>query len=246
MVNHENLRKKMLVPASKLIKVAKEEKIKERNDFKESVEWRIFRIMSEFVDGFEFLSDFGKSVTFFGSACTSPDDSDYKEARRLAGMLAKEGFAVFTGGGPGIMEAANRGAYEAGGESVGLNIQLKYEQRINDYIKKAMGFHYFFTRKVMLSYSAQAYVFFPGGFGSLDEFFEILTLIQTEKIPQYIPIICVGRDFWQPFFKWIEETVYSKNKFIEKGDMNFYQLVDSADEAFEIIKKSNPREDIQF
>ncbi len=242
----EKIRKKILVPASKLPQIAKEEKIKEKNDFKESAQWRIFRIMAEFVDGFEFLSNFGKSVTFFGSARVSPDDPRYKEAEKLAGMLSKEGFAVFTGGGPGIMEGANKGAYNADGESVGLDIQLKYAQRMNQFIKKAMGFHYFFTRKVMLSYSAQAYVFFPGGYGTLDEFFEILTLIQTEKIPQYIPIVCVGKEFWGPVTEWIEKISYGKNKFIDKKDMDFYRIVDSAEEALEIIKKSKPRDDINF
>ena len=243
----EELRKKILVPASKLPEIAKEENLKERNDFKESVQWRIFRIMAEFVDGFEFLSDFEKSVTFFGSARTLPSDPDYKEARKLAKMLADEDFAIVSGGGPGIMEAANRGAYESKkGDSVGLNIQLKYEQRINDYIKKAMGFHYFFTRKMMLSYSAQAYVFFPGGFGTLDEFFETLTLIQTKKMPQYIPMVCIGSDYWGPLSKWIKETVDQHCKFIDIKDKDFYSLVDSAEEAFEIIKKSKTRDDVNY
>jgi len=247
MVDHnKELSEKILVPASKLPEIAEEEKIKEKSDFKESVQWRIFRIMAEFVDGFEFLSDFHKSVTFFGSARVSDKDPRYQEVRKLAGMVAKEGFAVFSGGGPGIMEAANRGAYEAEGESVGLNIQLKYAQRMNEYIKKAMGFHYFFTRKMMLSYSAQAYVFSPGGFGTLDEFFEILTLIQTEKIPRYIPIVCLDRKFWGPITKWIEEVNYGENKFIDKRDMDFYHIVDTAEEAFEIIKKSKPRDDINY
>ena len=245
--HQEELKKRILVPASKLPKIAQGESLKERDDFKESVQWRIFRIMAEFVDGFEFLSDFKKSVTFFGSARTIPSNPYYQEARKLAKMLADENFAVFSGGGPGIMEAANRGAYESKkGDSVGLNIQLKYEQRINDYIKKAMGFHYFFTRKVMLSYSAQAYIFFPGGFGTLDEFFEILTLIQTEKMPQYIPIVCIGNDYWKPFAKWIEETVYQHYKFIDKKDEDLYHLVNSAEEAFEIIKKSRTRDDVNY
>jgi len=242
----KDLRKKLLVPDAKLPRVAEKEHVKERTDFRDSVQWRIFRIMAEFVDGFEFLSDFGKSVTFFGSTRTSAYDPDYKEVRKLAEMLAKENFAVFSGGGPGIMEAANRGANDAGGESVGLNIQLKYQQRMNDYIKKAMGFHYFFTRKVMLSYSAQAYVFAPGGFGTLDEFFEILTLIQTEKIPKHIPIICLGKEYWHPFTDWIDKVVYEKNKFIDGDDRKIYQVVDSAEEAFEIIKNSKIREDIHY
>lgn len=246
MTTQEEIKKKILVPASKLPTIARKEKLKERNDFKESVQWRIFRIMAEFVDGFEFLSDFKKSVTFFGSARIKPDSPYYQEAEKLSAMLAKDGFAVFSGGGPGIMEAANKGAYEAGGESVGLNIQLKYAQRINNFIKKAMGFHYFFTRKVMLSYSAQAYVFFPGGFGTLDEFFEILVLIQTEKIPRYIPIVCVGKEFWRSIDEWIKEVNFGKYKFIDKEDIGFYHVVDSVEEAFEIIKKSKPRGDINY
>lgn len=246
MTTQEEIKKKILVPADKLPAIAEEERLKERNGFKESVQWRIFRIMAEFVDGFEFLSNFNKSVTFFGSARTKSDEPDYQEAEKLAGLLAKAGFAVFSGGGPGVMEAANKGAYEAGGESVGLNIQLKYTQRINDFIKKAMGFHYFFTRKVMLSYSAQAYVFFPGGYGTMDEFFEILTLIQTGKIPQYIPIVCVGKEFWRPIDEWIKKVNFGKYKFIDQEDLKFYHVVDSAKEAFEIIKKSKPRDDINY
>lgn len=242
----EELRKKILVPDAKLSEVAKKERLRERADFKESVQWRIFRIMAEFVDGFEFLSDFDKSVTILGSTVASPKNRWYKEVRKLARMLAKAGFMVLTGGGPGIMEAANRGAYEAGGVSAGLNIQLKHVQRANDYVNKAIGFHYFFTRKVMLSYSAQAYVFAPGGFGTLDEFFEVLTLLQTRKIPSYIPIVCLGKNYWQPFSKWIEKTVYQKNKFIEKEHIQLYQMVDSAKEAYEIIKRSKPRDDVNF
>ncbi|MEA2113662.1 MAG: TIGR00730 family Rossman fold protein [Patescibacteria group bacterium] len=246
MTTPEELRKKLLVPDAELSKVAKEEKLKERTDFKESVQWRIFRIMAEFVDGFEFLSDFGKSVTFFGSTRTSSHSPNYKEIRKLASMLAKNDFAIFTGGGPGIMEAANRGANDVNGESVGLNIQLKYQQRINDYITKAMGFHYFFIRKMMLSYSAQAYVFAPGGLGTLDEFFEISTLIQTEKIPRHIPIVCLGKEYWHPLVDWIDKVIYEKNKFIDKDDRKIYQVVDSAEEAFEIIKNSKLREDVNY
>lgn len=246
MTRPEELRKKLLVPDAELSKVARKEKLAERRDFKESVQWRIFRIMAEFVDGFEFLSDFDKSVTFFGSARTSSYDPDYKEVRKLAAMLAKDNFAIFTGGGPGIMEAANRGADDVNGESVGLNIQLKYQQRINDYIKKAMGFHYFFIRKMMLSYSAQAYVFAPGGLGTLDEFFEMTTLIQTEKIPRHIPVVCLGEEYWHPLIDWIDKVIYEKNKFIDKNDRNIYQVVDSAEEAFKIIKNSKPREDVNY
>lgn len=227
-------RKKYLLPASKL---PSEPAIK---DFRETAQWRIFRIMAEFVDGFQFLADLGPAVTFFGSARTSPASVDYKEARQLAYSLGKAGFTIITGGGPGIMEAANKGAYEAGAPSVGLNIQLPTEQRINDYVTKAEGFHYFFTRKVMLSFCSQAYVYFPGGFGTLDEFFEIVTLIQTKKIPP-IKVVCVGKNFWEPFIEWIKKDVYGKFKAIDKEDMDIYQVVDSAEEAFEIIQKTKPR-----
>ncbi|MDP1629368.1 MAG: TIGR00730 family Rossman fold protein [bacterium] len=234
-----NSRKKILVPASKLPAVGRPKKIA---DFRETAQWRIFRIMSEFVDGFQFLADIKKSVTFFGSARTAPEDYHYIEAEKLAGLLAKAGYSIVTGGGPGIMEAANKGASEAGGESIGFNIQLPEEQRVNSYVKKGIGFYYFFSRKLMLSYSAQSYVFFPGGFGTLDEFFELTTLIQTKKISKKIAIIAVGKDFWQPLFDHIEKVIYEKYHAIDKEDMKIYHLVDSAEEAFKIIKKSKPRE----
>jgi len=227
--------KKYLLPASKL----PTEPIKA--DFRETIQWRIFRIMAEFVDGFQFLADLGKSVSIFGSARSTTGDPDYKEARKLGYLLGKAGYTVTTGGGPGIMEAANRGAYEAGAPSAGLNIQLPMEQRINDYVKKPIGFHYFFTRKTMLSFAAQAYVFFPGGYGTLDEFSEIVTLIQTKKIPP-ITVICVGKHFWDSFVKWMKDVMYEQEKAIDKEDLDLFQVVDSAEEAFEIIKKSKPRE----
>ena len=214
-------------------------------DFRESVLWRIFRIMAEFVDGFQFLADLNKTVTFFGSARFTSDVEAYKEARRLAYLLGKDGFSIITGGGPGIMEAANRGAFEADAQSIGLNIQLvPTEQRINDYVKKGLGFHYFFTRKVMLAFASQAYVFFPGGFGTLDEMSEIVTLIQTNKISRDIPVVLVGKEFWEPAIKWFKEIMYDKYKAIDEGDMKLYTLVDSADEAFEIVRKSTGRRDV--
>ncbi len=216
-------------------------------DFRHSFHWRIFKIMSEFVNGWEFLADLRKSVTIFGSAVLREDNEWSKEAQRLGYILAKDGFDVITGGGPGIMEAGNRGAWEAGqesenkdpkvGDSVGLNIKLPNEQRINKFVEKSTAFHYFFTRKVMLSYYAQAYVYFPGGFGTLDEAFELLTLIQTKKIPQ-IPVILVGREFWLPLIDWMEKGLLQKFGTIEAEDLKLFSLVDSANEAYQIIKRS--------
>lgn len=216
----------------------------EVKDFRSSMQWRIFRIMAEFIEGFEFVADLKKSVTIFGSTQhTSPAAKKwYEEARKLGNMLAKKGFSVVTGGGPGIMEAANHGAAEAGGDSIGVNIQLPMEQRINPYVNHGKGFHYFFIRKLMLTYSAQAYVYFPGGFGTLDEFFEIVTLIQTRKVPTGIPVILIGKEYWGPFNRWIEEEVYKHHGAIDSEDRNIYKIVDSAEEAMKIILKSKPRD----
>lgn len=212
-------------------------------DFRASFHWRVFRIMAEFVDGFQFLADFKKTVTFFGSARFDEKNKWYAEARKLASLLAQENIGVISGGGPGIMEAANRGAAEAGGDSIGLNIKLPYEQRINPWVKKAIAFHYFFVRKVMLSYSAQAYVFFPGGFGTLDEVFEIITLIQTKKVSGTIPVILVGKEFWQPICEWIDEALYQKFATIDKEDMSLYRLVDTAEEALAVAKAAPLRKE---
>jgi hypothetical protein len=214
----------------------------ETKDFRSSMQWRIFRIMAEFVEGFEFIADFKRSVTIFGSTrdCKATH-AWYKEAQKLGALLAKDGYAVVTGGGPGIMEAANHGAAEAGGESVGINIQLPMEQRVNPHVNRPKGFHYFFTRKLMLTYTAQAYVYFPGGFGTLDEFFEIITLVQTKKISP-IPVILVGRDFWGPLTEWIDSMVYQRDHAIDPEDKEIYTIVDTAEEAMEIVRKSPPRE----
>ncbi|MDP2696465.1 MAG: TIGR00730 family Rossman fold protein [bacterium] len=214
-----------------------------KDDWRNSAHWRVFRIMAEFVDGFQFLADFKKTVTFFGSARFKEDNRWYKEAQALGGMLSKEGYAIVTGGGPGIMEAGNRGALEGRGDSVGLNIQLPHEQRVNPFVKKAIGFHYFFTRKVMLSYSAQAYVYFPGGFGTLDEAFELLTLIQTHKIDP-MPVILVGRGFWGHVDKLMREQLIEEHQTIDPDDLDLYTIVDTAREAFDIIEKSKPRGDL--
>jgi hypothetical protein len=214
----------------------------EQRPFTENPQWRVFRIMAEFIEGFEFLSKLQKEVTIFGSARIMPDQPYYKVARELGALLGKNGYSVITGGGPGIMEAANRGAFDVGGESVGLDIELPKGQRRNKYALKAMGFHYFFTRKVMLSASAQAYVFLPGGFGTLDEMTEMLTLIQTGKITPDVPLILVGKEFWQPFLDWVETALCEKHKFVEKADIGIMRVVDTAQEAYDIIKKTHERE----
>jgi len=211
----------------------------EFKDFREGASWKIFRIMAEFTEGFEFLADLKREVTFFGSARVKEGDEHYEEARKLGKLLGEAGFTVVTGGGPGIMEAANRGASEAGAESVGLNIQLPREQRINQYVKHGKGFYYFFTRKVMLSASAQAYIYFPGGFGTLDELFEIVTLVQTGKT-QPIPIVLVSKTFWQDLFKWVKDNQQERG-YINPEDLDLINIVDTAEEAFEIIKDSPER-----
>ncbi|HCE48842.1 MAG TPA: TIGR00730 family Rossman fold protein [Candidatus Jacksonbacteria bacterium] len=211
-------------------------------DYQDDPTWRIFRIMSEFVDGFQFISEFENEVTFFGSARFSPQHKYYKIAKDLAEKLSRAGYTIITGGGPGIMEAGNRGAIEGKcGESVGLNIQLPYEQRVNKFVQKGMGFHYFFTRKVMLSASAQAYVFFPGGFGTLDEFFEIITLIQTKKTESNIPVILIGEEFWSPLLDWMDKVMCEQIEATAKKDLKLYTLVKNCDEAYDIIIKSKPR-----
>ncbi len=209
-------------------------------NFAEDANWRIFRIMAEFISGFEFLAPLRKEVTFFGSARLTEDSPWYKQARELGQLLGEAGFTVITGGGPGIMEAGNRGAHEAGGESIGLDIELPSEQRRNPYVDKGIGFHYFFTRKVMLSASAQAYVFFPGGFGTLDEFFEMITLLQTKKMED-VPAICLGAEFWGPLDSWVRTHLVEKYKTIAPGDTEIYTIVDTAQEAFNLIKDSKER-----
>ncbi len=196
--------------------------------------------MAEFVEGFEFLYQLRREVTIFGSAALPKTSQWYKEAVKLGRMLGGHGFTVITGGGPSIMEAANKGAVESGGESIGLDIELPTGQRKNEYVKKSLGFHYFFSRKVMLTASAQTYIFFPGGYGTLDEFFEMLVLIQTKKM-EPVPVVCVGQEFWEPLDKWIKDTMLQKMGTIMPDDCEIYEIVDSAEEAFEIIKESKER-----
>src|SRR3954468_4910325 len=195
--------------------------------------WRIFRIMAEFVDSFETLSQLGMAVTIFGSARTPPSDPYYQAAVAIGKGLAKHKLAVITGGGPGIMEAANRGAAEAKGKSVGLNIELPFEQKGNRFANSPVNFHYFFSRKVCFVKYSVAFVFMPGGFGTLDEFFEVLTLVQTRRIPRY-PIILIGKEFWSGLLKWAEGTL-EKNSLISPDDMKLITLTDDPQVALDII-----------
>lgn len=197
--------------------------------------WRIFRIMSEFVEGFEFLSLIPKSVTIFGSARLPSTHPYYQLARQVGHRLAAEGYTIVTGGGPGIMQASNQGACEAGGNSVGLNIQLPHEQRTNPYVRRSKSFHYFFSRKVMLDFSADAYIFFPGGFGTLDEFFELITLVQTGKVDRVVPIILIGSDFWRPLTTWMEQMLLHRFATISPDDLNIWTLTDDIEEAARLV-----------
>ncbi|MFH1536845.1 MAG: TIGR00730 family Rossman fold protein [Patescibacteria group bacterium] len=199
------------------------------------ITWRIFRILSEFVDGYEFLSGLKNNVTVFGSARLKPGEKHYNEAYKLGKLLARAGYGVVTGGGPGIMEAANKGAYEAGGESLGLNIKLPMEQRVNPYVRHSIGFHFFFTRKVMLTSPAKAFFAFPGGFGSMDEVFEIMTLMQTGKINP-VPVILVGKRFWGSLDHFIVEHMLKEKETISKSDTKIYKIVDTAEEAMKALK----------
>lgn len=196
--------------------------------------WRIFRIMAELVEGYNFLSTLKREVTIFGSARFPEEHEYYQTARALGKLLGQEGFAVITGGGPGIMEAANRGAFEVKGESVGLNIQLPFEQRINPYVKKSTAFYYFFTRKVMMTSPANAFVFFPGGFGTLDEFFEVTDLMELKLLTK-APIVMVGRKFWQPLIDFLSDQAERIGS-VKLKQIDTWRLVDTADEAYEIIK----------
>ena len=207
-------------------------------DYRES--WRIFKIMSEFVEGFDFLGKLKNEVTILGSARITPNSKYYKIAEELGRLLAKNKFTVITGGGPGIMEATNRGAYEAGGDSVGLNIQLPFEQRINPYVKESVAFYYFFTRKVMLTSPANAFVFFPGGFGTLDEFFEVVDLMEQGNMPES-PVVLIDSVFWNPILKFLrEKSSYAANAIVE-ADLKNWHVVDTAEEAFKFIKDTTDR-----
>ena len=197
--------------------------------------WRVFRIMAEFVDSFQIMSQIGPAVTIFGSARTKPNDKYYRAAVEIAKGLAKHNLAVVTGGGPGIMEAANRGATQAGGKSVGLNIELPEEQAGNRFANVPIHFHYFFARKVSFVKYSLGFVYMPGGFGTLDEFFEVMTLVQTERIPQF-PLILFGRNHWEGLVQWMKRELLQRNKFIHREDLELFKLTDDVEEVIQIIR----------
>ncbi len=206
------------------------------DDFSIRESWRIFRIISEFVDGFETMSEIYPAVSVFGSASIREGNPVYDLGRQVGRLLAESGFAVITGGGPGAMEAANRGAMEAGGKSVGLSIQLPREQASNPYTNVKLNFRYFFVRKVMFVKYAMAYVILPGGFGTMDELFEAMTLIQTHRIKPF-PVIMLGKDYWKDLVSWIKKTMLVKNRMICPDDMDLFQVTDDPEVAVTTIKR---------
>jgi len=205
------------------------------DDFKIGGSWRLFKIMGEFVEGVDNLHDIGPAVTIFGSARTKPDDPVYKKAEKIAALFAKNNFAVITGGGGGVMEAANKGATEAGGTSVGLNIVLPFEQKPNKYSNINLDFNYFFIRKVMFVKYAFAYIIMPGGFGTLDELFESVTLVQTQRIKPF-PIILVDSDYWNGLKEWITSRLLKEGK-ISPEDIDILQVMDNPEEIVNAVKK---------
>ena len=205
-----------------------------KNNFAKEDTWRVFRIMAEFVEGFETLSKIGKAVSVFGSARLKPEDKYYKMAVQVSYLLAKEGYAVITGGGPGIMEAANKGARKAKGASIGLNIQIPKEQKPNKYIDLLLEFHYFFCRKVMFLKYGKAFVILPGGFGTMDELFESLTLIQTHRIEKF-PVVLIGSEYWQGLVDWLKKAVLKKHC-ITRSDLNIFSIVQTPEEAVTVVK----------
>jgi uncharacterized protein (TIGR00730 family) len=208
------------------------------HEIKVTDSWQIFKIMAEFVDGFEKLAKIGPCVSIFGSARTKNENKYYKMAEDTARLLTEHGYGVISGGGPGIMEAANKGAYEAGGKSVGLNIELPFEQFHNRYIDrdKLLEFDYFFVRKVMFMKYSQGFIILPGGFGTMDESFEAITLIQTGKIARF-PIVFVGVDYWKGLFDWVEDKMLNGEQNIKSDDLNLYRVVDTPEEAVDHIFK---------
>lgn len=208
--------------------------MQKKSDFTTEDPWRIFRIMSEFVDGFDELSKIGKAVAIFGSARTNRNDKYYKLAEKTAYLLSKNGFSIITGAGSGTMEAANKGAKKAGGPSIGLNIQVPMVQRPNKFITNLLEFRYFFCRKVMFVKYAKAFVIFPGGFGTMDEFFESITLIQTRRIEKF-PVILMGSAYWNGLLGWIKKSMLKDDR-IERKDLNVFRITDNPEEALKIIK----------
>lgn len=198
--------------------------------------WAIFKIMSEFVNGFETMGRIGPCVSIFGSARTKPDQHFYQLTERIAEKISRAGYGVITGGGPGIMEAGNKGAHAGGGTSVGLNIELPFEQHFNPYIDrdKNLNFDYFFVRKVMFVKYSQGFVVMPGGFGTLDEMFEAITLIQTKKVAKF-PVILVGKEYWQGLMDWVQAVLVDKYKTVSPEDMNLFRIVDTEDEVVEVL-----------
>ncbi len=207
--------------------------VAERREFTSTDPWRVFRIMGEFVDGFDALADVRNAVSVFGSARVAEDDPWYQKARETARLLGEAGFAVITGGGPGIMEAANLGAREAGTLSIGLNIELPHEQYVNPHVDRELDFRYFFVRKTMFVKYSSAFVVFPGGFGTLDELFESLTLIQTEKIEHFV-VVLMSTEYWGGLLEWLRERVLGQEK-IAAADMDLVHLTDDPQEAVRII-----------
>src|ERR1700741_2837075 len=209
---------------------------KDWNDIKAADGWQIFKIMSEFVEGFEKMSKIGPCVSIFGSARTKPDNKYYILAEEIAYKLVKEGYGVITGGGPGIMEAANKGARRGNGKSVGLNIDLPFEQKPNDFIDrdKSIDFNYFFVRKTIFLKYSQGFIGMPGGFGTIDELFEALTLVQTNKIAEF-PVVLVGRTYWEGLITWIKETMLHVEHNINEKDLDLFKIVDTPDEAVKHI-----------
>ena len=212
--------------------------IKNWNEIKTNDSWSVFKIMGEFVDGYEKMSKIGPCVSIFGSARTNSNDNYYNLTTEIAKKIVKLGFGVITGGGPGVMEAANKGAKEALGSSVGLNIELPFEQNDNSYIDedKSLDFDYFFVRKVMFMKYSKGFVVMPGGFGTLDELFEAITLIQTKKAERF-PIILVDKSFWKGCYKWIKNNLTLKHKYISEKELDLISMVDSSDEVIEILSK---------
>lgn len=198
---------------------------------------RLKEIVREFQEGYKLLETIGRAVTIFGSSRTKQSDRMYQEARQLARWLAEHDHTIVTGGGPGIMAAANRGAVEGGGRSIGFNIMLKNErEQQNQWVKESVRFYYFYVRKVMLASAAEAYVYFPGGFGTMDEFFEISTLVETHKLHKDVPIVLVGKDYWQPLLDWLKNTAAGKYGAFDVKDFRMWFLVDTAEEAFRVIE----------